>query len=355
MTLAAPVLDLPTLAPLSVDSVTLRRFAHRDALIAAFRRKVRQANGITLLKHQAEWQLPSEGYVLTPDRPGPGDFYTDVVQTTNTVQPGALVLDRRYINDIDSCVVRYRIVDRPGGVAHVLGDLAGYKAGKSFGTALWGSGFACMAGGVVHLVGAEYEACEPEFNYLIDFLISDRGLRLKYLKLHNDARGGRMVLILNNGMKYQVKSYERADSLKGKKLLAYIFCEAYQLPGLEVLTTNAQNLREQRGFALFPTTPDKPWVGVIHDLGHGADPDWHCTCCVDAQENPYTFDQRARDRDDPAKGGIMTRERFAIAWQGKLGRFIGRVYDFSRGDASWDFSPLSHPPLFRTDAEWTHD
>lgn len=348
-------LDLPQLAPLQADLRAAVRYARRDAIIAAFRRKIRSHLGITQLKHQAQWQLPSEGWELTPLRPAPGDFYADVVQTTDTVAPGALVVMRSWINDIDCCTVRYKIIERPHGGAHVLADLAGYKGGKSFGSALWAAGFACIPQGIVHLVGAEYEACEPEFNYLLDFLISDRGLRLPYVKLLNDARGGRMALILKNRMKFQVKSYERADSLKGKKLLAYLFCEAYQLPGLEVLTTNAQNLREQRGFALFPTTPDRPWVGVFHDYGHGQDPDWHCTCCVDAKENPYTFDQKARDRDDPAKGGIMTRERFAIAWQGKLGRFIGRVYDFVRGDESRLFLPTTHPTLYRTDADWASE
>lgn len=344
--------ELPSLAPQHSNLRAAVKYIRRDVMIAAFRRKIRERLGITQLKHQAQWQLPSEGWTLTAERPIPGDYYTDVIQTTDTVGPGALVIARSWINDIDCCTVRYKITERVGGAAHVLADLAGYKGGKSFGAALWVAGFACIPGGVVHLVGAEYEACEPEFNYLLDFLISDKGMRMPYAKLHNDARGGRMVLILTNGMKFQVKSYERSDSLKGKKLLAYLFCEAYQLPGLEVLTTNAQNLREQRGFALFPTTPDRPWVGVFHDYGHGQDPDWHCTCCVDANENPYTFDQKARDRDDPLKGGIMTRERFAIAWQGKLGRFIGRVYDFTRGDDRWIFSPASHPLLYKSDDDW---
>lgn len=156
-----------------------------------------------------------------------------------------------------------------------------------------------------------------------------------------------MILKLRTGAEYQVKSWTRKDNLKGKKLVSYIFCEAYQLPGLVCYTSVSQNLREQRGFALFPTTPDRPWVGYLHDQGHGADPYYHCTCSVDARENPFTYDQAARDRDDPAKGGSMTKETFDISWSGKLGGFVGRVYKFNRGDATWLFTPENHPEMYR--------
>lgn len=319
----------------------------RDALIAQFRRRVATAADIVLFPHQADWQLASEGWTLVDAEPGPGQHYTDVIVPADTLGPRSTVQDHRVVNTIPCAVVRRLIVPRDGGAAHVLADLAAYKAGKSFGTALWLAGFAILPE-KVHLIGFEYATSEPEFNYLADFLLSERGMNMKADVFHNDRRAGRMrIKLADTGAEFEVKSWERKEGLKGKKVLCYCYCEAYQLPGLECYTTLAQNLRELRGFAAFPTTPDRPWVGIFHDYGHGHDPDWHCTCAVDARCNPYTYDQRARDRDDPAKGGIMTKERFAISWQGKLGSFIGRVYDLQRGDAARIFTPATHPILWK--------
>ena len=144
-----------------------------------------------------------------------------------------------------------------------------------------------------------------------------------------------------------MKSWTQKEALKGARITAYCYTEAYQLPGFEVYTTVAQNLRELSGFAQFSTTADRPWVGVFHQYGHGEDPDWHCTCQVDGRENPYTFDPKARERDDPSRGGLMTKERFAISWLGQLGAFIGRVYDYQRGQKT--FTPTSHPLVFNQD------
>jgi hypothetical protein len=118
------------------------------------------------------------------------------------------------------------------------------------------------------------------------------------------------------------------------------------LPGIECYTGVAQNLRARKGYALFATTPDRPWVGELHERGHGALPDWHCTCSVPASVNPFTFDQAAMDRDDPDLGGLMTKERFAIAYLGRLGDYVGRVFNFQRGDSSYLFTPEKHPQLW---------
>lgn len=316
-------------------------YTKRDALIAMFRRKVYAANGITWFPHQAEWQLATEGWTLTPMLPGPGQPYTLVrVPDPNDPTGQSGINEPRFIQP------------RIGGVAHVASDLAAYKGGKSFGGALWLAGFAIVANDV-HLIGYEYSTSEPEFNYLCDFLLSERGMNMKAVKLANDRVHGRMQLWLPTGAKFEVKTWERKEALKGKRVLAYYYAEAYQLPGLEVFTSISQNLRELRGFAAFTTTPDRPWIGTLHDMGHGADPDWHCTCGVDGRQNPYTFDQKARDRDDPDKNGIMTRERFAIAWQGQLGRFVGRVYDYARGQRLC--TPHSHPQLWRPDYDPTSE
>ncbi len=322
-------------------------FAARDRLVSTFRRQVAAANGLTPLRAQAEWQYATEGYTLESRPPAIGDFYADVLLPTAECQPGSLIVSQRLIREIPCAVVRQALTPRVGGAAHICAALEAFKAGKSFWSALWASGFAVLPGAAVDFIGLEYSTSEPEFNYLIEMLCSAHGMGMKYRTLHNDANHGRMKLVLSNGMTYQCKSWERKEGLKGKKRVAYIYTESYQLPGLEVYTSLSQNLREQRGYALFPTTPDRPWVGIFHDFGHGQDPDWHCTCCVDSKENPYTFDQKARDRDDPDKGGIMTREKFAIAWRGQLGRFIGRVYEFSRGDAGRYFSWESHPYLWK--------
>lgn len=323
--------------------------ARRDALVAQFRRKTYAACGFVPFPHQAEWQLASEGWQLIDRPPVAGDYYHDVLVTQASVTPGTFVVDRRIVNDIPCAVVRRVIQPRVGGTARILADLAAFKAGKSYGTAAWTSGFAILPDAKIHLIGAEYATAEPEFNYLADFLLSEapRGMNMKAAKFHNDKRAGRMIIKLKSGAEFEVKSWERKEGLKGKKITAYVYCEAYQLPGLEVYTSLSQNLREQHGWALFPTTPDRPWVGIFHDYGHGQDPFWHCTCSVDARENPFTYDQKARDRDDPALGGIMTRERYAIAWKGQLGKFVGRVYDFVRGDSSKYFSPESHPHLWK--------
>lgn len=322
-------------------------FLRRNAIIAAFRRKVYAHHDIIWYPHQAEWQLASEGFTLQPCAPTDPILTTYVLIPDDQLAVGETVVATKRINDQPCSIVTRAVAPRLGGVAHHLIDLAGYKGGKSYGGALWLSGFAAIPG-KINIVGLEYSTSEPEFEYLTTFLLSESNGRppifKRATKLLNDRRQGRMLLELPTGASFEVKSWERKEALKGKKILCYYYAEAYQLPGFECYTTVAQNLRELRGFACFTTTPDKPWVGALHDLGHGHDPDWHCTCEVDSRCNPYTFDQRARDRDDPEKNGIMTRERFAIAWEGKLGHFVGRVYDVNRSART--FSPLTFPEMW---------
>lgn len=330
-------------------------FVARDAAIAQFRRSICESvvgpDGKPLLplRAQAEWQLATEGWTLSPEPPEPGDYYHRLLIPDALVAPFAMVAGRRTVNDIACSEVLQKIEPRVGGAAHICAALEAFKAGKSYWTSLWTAGFAAVPRVKVQLVALEYANAEMEFSYLADFLLSDRprGLKMPYDVYHNDKRNGKMRIVLRHlKTEFEVMSWNNRESLKGKKVIAYVYCEAYQLPDFSVYTTLAQNLRELRGFALFPTTPDRPWVGVFHDYGHGQDPDWHCTCCVDANENPFTYDQKARDRDDPEKGGIMTRERFAISWKGQLGRFIGRVYDFSRGDHDRYFWPDTHPAIW---------
>lgn len=310
----------------------LKDFTRRNALIAQFRRKVYAANNIVWFPHQAEWQLATEGYTLVDMEPQPGQLAT-VVRIPDEDDP----LGQRYRDE------PRLLMPRVGGHARFASDLAAFKAGKSFGGALWLTGFAIVPY-EVHIIGFQYSTSEPEFNYLCEFLLSERGMNMKAAKLLNDRRQGRMMLWLTTGAKFEVKTWEQKEALKGKRVLAYYYAEAYQLPGLEVFTSIKQNLRELQGFAAFTTTPDRPWVGALHDLGHGADYDWHCSCGVTSRANPFTFSKRDWDREDPDQNGLMTRERFAISNLGQLGRFIGRVYNYGRGQKL--LTPSTHPYLW---------
>lgn len=317
---------------LSRDVTNLRR---HDAF-TAYRRAVWQKLELVPFPHQAEWMMASEGYTLLDRAPEAGE-HSQLVRLP------------------DGAVTAYACIKREGGAAHVLTDLAAFKAGKSFSLAMFGSGFAApdVPGGAanVDLIGLEYDTSEPEFDYLADFLLGEKGMVLEYESYRKNKKEGAMWITLKNGAHFEVKSYRasrRSDSMKGKTRDLYIFTEAYQLPGLEVYSRISQNLRQRDGFACFATTPDRAWVTILHDKAHGKDPYWHCSCGTDASCNPYTFDAAARDRDDPAKGGLMTRERFDIAWGGKVKRHIGMVYDYEK-DAQM-FTPLTMPHLWKPDA-----
>jgi hypothetical protein len=299
----------------------------RDLAMTAWRQHVFDYWDFVPFPHQAEWMLASDGLVLM-DGEDP---------------EGALVRLE------DGSTQRRAVTPRPHGRAKVLADLGAFKAGKSKGGAMWAAGFACIPDARVSLVGLEYDICAPEFEYLCEALLSERGGNpplMKYESLQNRPRDGRMWLDLENGARFEAKSWERKDTLKGKEIDCYLFCEAFMLPGLECYTGISQNLRARRGYSLFATTPDRPWVQVFHDCGHGNPdfPDWHCTCSVPASVNPFTFDAAAQKRDDPEHGGLMTREKFAIAYLGRLGDYVGRVYNYQRGTEV--FSASTHPRLF---------
>lgn len=293
----------------------------RDAVITAYRGQVAAKLEVTPFTHQAEWWAASDGLTLT-DRPDPNGMAV------------------RLPND---SLTRLATIPRVGGRARVLADLGAFKVGKSFGSALWVSGFAMVPGARVQLIGLEYDICEPEFNYLCEFLLSKSGMGIEAESLQNRPRDGRMWMDLPNGARFEAKSWERKDTLKGKEIDCYLYCEAYMLPGIDCYTSFSQNLRARDGYAVFPTTPDRPWVKEIHDRAHSGDErfkEWHCTCGIPAEVNYYTFDQDAKERDQD----LMTREKFAIHYGGQLGDFVGRVYGYQKGQRT--FNHLSHPFLF---------
>jgi hypothetical protein len=291
----------------------------RDQLISAFRERVCEKLEVAPFLHQREVWLASDGLELTGEE-----------------DPNGVTI-RLASGD----VVRGGIQPREAGRARFLADLGAFKIGKSFGAALWAAGFAAVPGARVSLVGIEYDLCEPEFSYLVEFLLSERGMGLKADSLQNRPRDGKMFMDLPNGARYEARSWERKDSLKGKENDAYVYCEAYQLPGIECFTSFSQNLRARRGYAYFATTPDRPWIKQLHELGHGGDPEWHCTCSVGSEANPYTYDPAAKKRDET----LMTREKFLIHYNGQMGDFVGRVFQYQRGQSTFDAS--THPQLFK--------
>lgn len=300
----------------------------RDAIMTAFRERVCEKLGVAPFLHQREVWCASDGLELTGEE-----------------DPNGLTI--RVGGDSDP-IIRAAVRSREAGRARFLADLGAFKIGKSYGAALWASGFAAVPGAVVSLVGIEYDLCSPEFSYLVEFLLSERGMNLKAASIQNRPRDGKMWLDLPNGARYEARSWERKDSLKGKENDAYVYCEAYQLPGIECFTSFSQNLRARRGYAYFATTPDRPWIKQLHEMGHGFDPEWHCTCSVGSEANPYTFDPKAKERDKL----LMTKEKYAIHYNGQLGEFVGHVFNYQRGQAVFD--TRSHGFLFAGGGDRKH-
>lgn len=297
----------------------------RDRLMTEFRRFICENTQFVPFEHQADWWVTTDGYELTDSLAEKDDRHPsiEVCLPTGTTE-------------------RRQLVPRTKGRAKVVAELGAYKSGKSAGAGLWGAAFAAVPNALVYLVGNEYDMTTPEFDYILEALCSERGLNQKYKSLQNRPKDGRLWLEMENGARFEARSWERSESLKGKEVDAYIYCEAYQLPGVECFTSIAQNLRVRQGYAIFPTTPDRPWVSVFHENGHGHRdfPTWVCKCGIPAMVNPYSFDQAAMDRDRH----LLTREKFSIAYMGKLGDFVGRVYNYQRGERC--FTPTTSPTLW---------
>lgn len=365
----------------------------RDLLVRLYRADVYRRAGFTEFPHQAAWRLASEGLQLTNqvvDTPLLDPLPFDPAKVTRndyTLQPTPVPLliacqerdaGAFKVGETDNWVkkVWQLAIPRPEGIAHRLTDLAAFKAGKSKGDGMWVAGFACLPGATIEMVGMEYKTSEHEFSYLVEALLSGPNAPVKkYKHLYNDVKAGRMYLELTNKCSFEVRSYERKDALRGGQITVYLFNEAYQLPGLEVYTGNAQNLRAERGFALFSSTPDRPWVQVLHRMGHGKNPDWFCVCGSNGFVNPLTFNltafmESAPDWETIAEhapdllqlcyesgmepGRLMSKEKFLIAWLGMMGEFVGRVYQFQEGKLLVD--PGTHPMLWKPAvvANWVH-
>lgn len=312
----------------------------RDDMMTKFREKVCERLDITPFEHQRRWWAATDGFdLLGPDAAGP----------------------KVKVRLSDDTLAERTLAPRPKGRARVVAELAAYKAGKSFGAALWATGLAAVPGSKTYLVGIEYDMCAPEFEYLVEFLLSDRGLKLPYTELQDHQKEGRLWMQLENGARFEARSWARAESLKGKEVDAYIFCEAYQLPGIESYMSIKQNLRARQGYTVFPTTPDSPWIQTLHENGHDNPdyPDWQCFCSIPASVNPYTYDAAVEKLDSR----LMTKEKYNIAYLGNIGTYVGRVFAYQRG--GMQFTTQSHPELwydraggsvpanFRIPSNWT--
>lgn len=305
----------------------------RNQAVTQFREQVCARLGVAPFPHQREVWSAMDGWELQYGQQDPNGVTVNVSTDKGSV-------------DIQKWAVTPRLVNGAQTHARFGTDLGSFKIGKSYGAALWGSGFAIIPDARIKLIGLEYDICEPEFSYLEEFLLSERGMNLRAVSDINRPREGKMFLELESGARYEAKSWERKDSLKGKEDDAYIYCEAYMLPGVECFTSYSQNLRIREGFAYFPTTPDRPWVKELHKLGwnhHGpdGDPEWHCTCDIPADANVYAFDAKAKERDRK----LMTKEKFSIHYEGKIGNFIGHVFNYTLG--THQFRADTHPFLFR--------
>ncbi len=226
--------------------------ALRDRLMTEFRLFLCDKINFVPFEHQAAWWATTDGYELT-----------EVEADPHGKEPCAKMR-------LPDGTITYRLLlPREYGRAKVVAELGAYKSGKSAGAGIWAASFAAVPNATVYLVGNEYDMTAPEFEYLLEAICSERGLNQKYRSLQNRPKDGRLWLELENGCRFEARSWERSESLKGKEVDAYIYCEAYQLPGIECFTSVAQNLRVRQGYAVFPTTPDRPWVQVFHEHGHG--------------------------------------------------------------------------------------
>lgn len=298
----------------------------RDKIATDFREKVCERLQIVPFTHQRAWWAAGDGKILL-DCPNPSE--------NSGYESISVRLPDRQLG-------QRALAPRPEGRARVLVEMGGFKCGKSFGGALWLTGFAAIPNARVRLIGVEYDMVSPEFEYLLEFLVSDRGMRLKTRSLQNRPKDGRMWLEFENGSRFEARSWERQEAMKGKESDVHYFAEAYQLPGLECHTSISQNLTAREGFSVFTTTPDVPWLSVLHERGHGDPlfPDWACFCGVPRSANPYTYSTKTMEQDRE----IMTLEKFDVAYNGKIGTYVGRVFSYQRGDRQ--ISPDQHKPLF---------
>src|SRR5437762_2718466 len=98
----------------------------RDRAMTAFRERVCAKMGVVPYPHQREWWAAADGLTLLGQKVSPDD-------------PKGVSVRLQ-----DLSVEYWATLPRPGGRARVVADLGAFKVGKSFGVAMWATGFAAI-------------------------------------------------------------------------------------------------------------------------------------------------------------------------------------------------------------------
>jgi hypothetical protein len=202
--------------------------------------------GFVEFQHQAEFRLATEGYHLTeqvidaPDEP-PLTFDPNKIKVSDyPMGPRAIQImvacepDHPHAKPMGRHnFVRYEwrmaeprvflVRQRDGSelfmegvIAHQATDMAAFKAGKSKNIGMWLTGFACLPGATIDLVGLQYVTSEHEFSYLTEALLGGtHPIIRKPLHHYADVRNGRMVLETQHNCSYECKSWQNKDTLRG--------------------------------------------------------------------------------------------------------------------------------------------
>ncbi len=342
----------------------------RDRLAPLFREQLLDITRKRPFPHQAAFWASLDGWLLTDKVVEQYDLPTlDLDPYFEARSPIPHGTTDVFVWSADEADPQYRIerrelTPRTDGNARFAADLASYKGGKSWQGGLVLAADLMVPGTEWDIIGMQYTICEPEFNYVADLLLGDDGLNLPvkgrdgfngrmpdgspYPSLwcttyQNSVGVGRMKIALSNGSCLEAKSWESGEGLKGKERAGYLYAEAYQFGNIKPFATLKQNLQACDGKAIFATTPDDPWVDVLREMGESEmrqHRKWFCIGNVAREENPYTFDADEKEAD----ASIMTREQHAIAWEGRLGTYVGSVFEYTRDQRI--FTPQTHPDLF---------
>lgn len=260
------------------------------------------------------------------------------------------------VPEVDHLYFEVAPSDRPRPA--VLGMSAGFKGGKSLPGGIIPASFGICPSLRWDTYGIEYDVCEPEFEYLLEALLSERGLNLPYKKtaterdplcythLKNDASMGRMMLRLSNDARFVCRSMRialesKSDPLKGKERDGFTLAEIYQFPSIQSVLSYRQNLSARRGYYTMFSTPDRP---IMDEVNRRCDPDnedfpaWQGVAEVHRRENPYAFVIEDWLEDMVT----FSEEKFSVYWEGKSGRWIGAVYPPAKF-----FDTETHPWLWK--------
>lgn len=268
----------------------------------------------------------------------------------------------RYVTDYTGDpVIDYRYfevlpTERPRPQAVVLSGA--FKCGKSEMGGIIPASFAITPDLLWDFWGYEYDLAEPEFEYLREALLSERGLNLPkhdadtgdeligWRRTKCDPKLGRMYLDLSNGARFTCRSLKQTiesqgDPMKGKERDGFSCCEAYQYPSLQLILGYRQNLAARNGYYIIPSTPDRP---IMDEINARADPlnldsaNWIGIREIPRRENPYAFklDDYIEDLH------TFTEQEITVYWEGKTGKWIGAVYPPARF-----FDTETHPEMWR--------